>query len=141
MLKFLTVNPLGSIRITTHKVKKHQDPWNFGHLLIDQKFYTDILGVPRQSLERLTRINLKPRPSIPLVQLRKHTGLNKDRGERIPKNLINVPDSVEVIRANGPVFTLGQEFIVTDVFPSKIAGSRIPGVLAPAAGSVAGEKG
>ena len=40
-------------------------------------------------------------------------GLNNDRGERIPKSLINVPESVEVIRANGPVFTLGQEFTVT----------------------------
>jgi hypothetical protein len=82
-------------------------------LLIDQKLYTDILGVPRQSLEVLTRIILQPRPSIPLVQLRKDMGLNNDRGERIPKSLINVPESVEVIRANGPVFTLGQEFTVT----------------------------
>ena len=40
-------------------------------------------------------------------------GLNNDRGERIPKSLINVPESVGVIRANGPVFTLGQEFTVT----------------------------
>ena len=86
--------PTGKIRITTRKVKKHQDPWNFRPLLIDQKLYTDIMSVPRQSLEVLTRIILQPRPSIPLVQLRKHMRLNNDRGERIPKILINVPDSV-----------------------------------------------
>ena len=35
------------------------------------------------------------------------------------KSLINVPESVEVIRANGPVFTLGSEFTVT-LFRKKV---------------------
>ena len=39
--------------------------------------------------------------------------LNNDTGERIPTILMNIPDSVEVVRANNSVFTLGQKNVVT----------------------------
>ena len=69
----------------------------------------DILRVPRQSLEVLTEIILQPRPSIPLVQLRKHMRLNNEKDQRIPTILIHIQDSVEVIGSDNPVCTLGQE--------------------------------
>ena len=109
LLRFLAINPLRKIKVTTHEIKKHQDSWNLRPLLIDPKLCMDILSVPRQSLEVLTEIILQTRPSIPLVQLRKHMRLNNEKDQRIPTILIHIPDSVEVIGSDNPVCTLGQE--------------------------------